>query len=214
MSDWFNPNHGESYLTELKLSSNKFLKLYEIAERGIYTTACLRVVYQYFYESSEICDLNFCCIDKVLELNNQNFRVELLKIIVVHWKHDSNYEIYKNRILEVVDVSERDFFHLAFLLHENLVNKFEHSLDNYLTHQKQLFGDFLKHSIVPNLRLLLVIMKKKKMNRTIDFTCMRCPYLDYNSTILTTFGENQEFQKYVVGDAADDFEEMVNEKFF
>lgn len=214
MWDWCDPEDDKYHLGS-KLTSEIFKKLYEIADRKIYASACLRIIYQYFYENDSINDLkNLCCIDDILSLKNQRFKVELLKVIVVHWKTGTtsdDYKTYKHKILNVVDEESRVFFQLAFLLHEHFVNKFEIDLESFLEKLSRSFGDFYKTVVVENLRLLLVIMKNNQMNRTIDFVFVRCPYIDYNSTILTTLKESQDHKKFVVEPFEnEEFEELVS----
>lgn len=210
MEDWFDPKK-EHYNLDTKLDSDKFIELLEIVECKHYDVVCIRIMYQYFHESNPKFDVcthvcNLCDLKLVLNIMNQNFRIELLKLVVVHWKTEilpQDYEIVKHQILQTLDESEKSFFNMCFYLHENLVNKFEFELEKHLEYLKDNFGDFHEYLVMPDLPLLLVIMKRKNLYKTVDFMFARCPYMKYNSTILSTLKTTQEHQRFIL-DGFDD----------
>lgn len=170
MDDWYDPKR-ENYGLVDKI---KFEKIYEIAKIGLFDTICVRVIYQYIKELEEkdkaFADLEnmwkLFCIDELLNLTNRVFVTEILKIIIVHWQvnetsNNSHYEHYKSIVLQARAESEKDFFNLAFLLHESLATKFENKFEEYLENNKKTFGDFYTFELIPQIRLLLVIIKNK-----------------------------------------------------
>lgn len=206
MCDWFNPQQKCYNLQDL-LNPHIFLKLFEIADEETYATVCLRIIYQYFYESDAKSDdcktFELFCIADVMNLTNQNFRVELLKLMVAHWKTFSSlkdYDEVKEEILSLSDLdsSNRSFFDMAFMLHENQVNKFELELVKILDNAKEMYGDFKEDAITPNIQLLLVIMKRGNLVKTFDFTLPMCPFLNYNSTILGFMKRIEKYQRFIV----------------
>ena len=193
------------------MNSDSFIELLRIAEDINYEVVCLRIIYQYFHESNPIIDDcksvdNLCDISSVLKMTNRSFRIELLKLIVVHWKTETipqDYKTLKQQILHNLNESERSFFKMSFYLHENLVNKFEFELEKYLEYLMENFGDFHEYLVMPDLPLLLVIMKRKNLYKTVDFVFDRCPYMNYNSTILLMLKTAQEHQQFILDDFDD-----------
>ena len=205
--DWHDPKH-EQYDLLNTMNSADSLELLEIAERKTYSVVCLRMFYQLFYESSpriddshrvaHFFDIDKFSIQKVISMKNNKFKIDLLKLIVVHWKtyddgipktkYDWNtadischsiiphgYADVKQLILSNIDDSSKRFFNMAFYLHENLVNKFEFELEIYLEKLQSKFGNFHEYLVMKDLPLLLVIIKRKELLKTADFTIARCP---------------------------------------
>lgn len=198
MPDWCDPK-TESYGLGKKLDQKKFKKLYKIGDNEVYLTVVLRIIYQFFYELKVVSDLQkICFLEDVFTLQNKRFKLEVLKVIVVHWDFNKGSdENNKLRILTNVDESDSDFFKMAFFLLEDLGNRFEDAFDDFLENQRQRYGDFFQQSIVQTLWLFLEILKRKNMNLTIENVFLRCPFIDYNSTILSTFKETQNHRKFV-----------------
>lgn len=206
MCDWYNPKK-EFYNLQNVLDRTSLLRLLQVADEKTYATVCLRIVYQYFHEVQ--LDINDCkligpCeITDVLRMTNQSFKIDLLKLAVSHWTVEDrtqNYGEVKNQILKLQDLEiiERSFFIMAFMLHENQVNRFEFELIKALKSGEEKFGDYKEFLIVPDLQLLLMIMKRKKLFKTIDFTLAQCPYMKYNSTIIDILKKSQEHQIFIV----------------
>lgn len=210
MKDWFDPKK-EFYNLKEKLNSVRFIELLQIVEDKHFDVVCLRIIYQYFHESDPIIDVctrvdNLCDISVVLKITNRSFRTELLKLIVVHWKTEitpHDYETVKQQILQSLEESEKSFFRMSFYLHENLVNKFEFELEKHIEYLTEKFGDFHEYFVMPDLPLLLVIMKRKNLYKTVDFMFVRCPYMKYNSSILSMLKTTQDHQRFILDDFDD-----------
>jgi hypothetical protein len=144
------------------------------------------------------------------------FMIELLKVIVIHWvvnkPNNDDYKTSKEKVEKAVRGSqEKAFFDLVFMIHENLIDMFEIELEKFLKEQKNLHGDFFQHSTTPNLRLLNALIKRKRDMKVTQVLFRVCPFIEYNSTILTTFEEYQQFQIFIVGEFRNEtFKEIVS----
>jgi hypothetical protein len=173
-----------------------------------YGDFCVKIVYQYFYDASNgEYEASVLAIreavrvfnaENVLNMQNKFHRNELLKIIFIHMEQKDEIEIISERI-EKLDMSkfEHDFFKLAKLLHDKDLHKFERLLKTFLDDSIDYYGDYSNESIKVDLRLLLAFMKRNNMTRTIEMTVKLCPFVEINSTILTTHQEIQPFQLYI-----------------
>lgn len=205
MQDWFDPIQ-ESY-NSIKTMENKDLtELFKLARQKIYANVCLRIVYQFFYECEfdRFRDIETAYFDSLASnesVNSSDFHVEMLKILVTHLLKDvkaDTLEKYKQKVENVTKTfSDKAFFDLAFLLHENNINQFEQELKTYLN-QKDDYGDFHQLLVTPNLRLLVHIMKWMHLDKAILVLSKKVPFIEYNSTILTSFKETQQFQRFIV----------------
>lgn len=208
--DWFNPKQVFYNLKE-KLTEENFSKLLEIGEKGTFVIVCLRICYQYFNEiDAKIDDCTNLSglgkIDKILAIRNKTLKFDLLKLIVVHWSTEESHELPKNyeetkeNILKISELSEVDksFFEMAFTLHENDSSKFEFELKDFKNLVMEKVGDFHEYLMSFNLQLLLVIMKRKKMFKTIDFTFVMCPFLKHNSKVIDIMKRTQDYQQFIV----------------
>jgi hypothetical protein len=207
MPDWFDPQ-GNFYDLGNKITSNVFLKLLEIADRRTYASVCLRIAYQYFHETNLVIDdckevKGLFHLEDIFKLKNRSFKIDLLKLMVVHWRTDDfplNYDEVEKRILNLSELDDtwKSFFTMAFLLHENHLQKFEFELVKSVKSSKEKFGDFHEYIIMPDLPLLFIIMKRLDMQKTIDFTFAQCPYMKYNSTIVDVLRKSQEHQRFIL----------------
>lgn len=248
MFDWNDPKR-DFYELDRKIEKTEFLKIFKIAEGKCYALNCLRIIYQYFYESEvvygqlkdcfsfeywrieseENIDDNVSEYDNIPVSNvssatskkrieeNSFFITELFKVIVIFWSlttdNKADYEEKKNNVYKVIEESEKIFFDLAFLLHENSIKKFQDQLEKYLEKLKSEVGEYYKNFATPNLRLLITLMKRKELNSTLNFVVKKCSYVEYNCTILTTFEEAQEFQKIILNKFKNsNFERMVSDQ--
>jgi hypothetical protein len=214
MEDWYDPK-GKDYGLMKIMTATEFKRLYEIAKAyGEFVPICLRIVYEYCYEKTK----NFDGEENMNELDTMHcnvfaaeqaktttpFTIELVKVIVIHWvvnkPNNDDYKNSKEKVEKAVRGSqEKAFFDLVFMIHENLIDKFDIELEKFVKEQKNLHGDFFQHSATPNLRLLNALIKRKGDMKVTQVLFRVCPFIEYNSTILTTFKEYQQFQMFNVG---------------
>lgn len=138
----------------------------------------------------------FCYFEGAFAIKDEQLGEEFLKIIIAHWnineKNESQYKTYKEMILKRFPNST--FFKMTFFLHENHTNEFLLALQTYLDSKQNMFGNYYKHIVAPNLQLLLVIMENnRKMSDIQELTKIKCPSIAVNSTILKAFDMNHEF---------------------
>lgn len=212
MSNWFDPHNMRMIRF---LEPRDIPHLCEITENVTFGNPCLRLIYQHFYdlakgkiaeEDSKMFLMKIetnCAVERVLTMENLFFKTEMLKVILIHWKvTEENQAQYKNAKLKIskslkdLCKTEMFFFNLLYLLHEAEVNKFTVKLDEYKAFMKNQYGDYWCHAVTPCIRLLLVTMKRYKMRKTIDFTIKKFPFVEYNSDVMKTIRETQEFQAY------------------
>ena len=216
MIDWFYPNQ-KNYDLQNNLKLDKFPKLLEIAEGKIYSFVCLRIIYQYFFETYTIInDCNqingLCDLKTVLAMKNRSFKIDFLKLIVAHWATEAvpvGYGPMKERIISLLEEDEQHFFELAFLLHENHLDLFDIKLKKYLDEIKDNFGDYHEYKIIDDLPLLLVIINRKQLFKVLYSVHTQCPYLKHNSTIVSMFMKTRDHQRFVV-ETFDDHYLMVS----
>lgn len=218
MIDWFNPNQ-KNYGLNKTLTREKFSKLLGIAEMKIYSFVCMRIIYQYFFETDIIIEdcnqINVLCNleSDILAMTNRSFKIDLLKLIVAHWITEDvplNYGPMKQRIRSLLNEEEKHFFELAFLLHENHLDLFDIALTKYLNEIEENFGDYHEYKILDDLPLLLVIIKRRNLYKILNSIHTQCPYLKHNSTILCLFMRTREHQRFVVCQPFDEQEHMVS----
>lgn len=189
-----------------------FTKFYTRAEDQLQFSVILRMLYQCLFElheSREDFELkDFCWPEKVLKMRNLRIMIDFLKIIIVNWKVNSEnkktYEDMKNRINLTIRSKKSDSsnvwlesIELAFLLHENLSNEFEIKLEQFLENAKKEYGTFYIHAITPDLRLLLVLMKRNNLNKCLEFLIKKCKFIEFNLTMLTTFKESHDYNNLI-----------------
>lgn len=110
------------------MNQEVFKKLYKIDDTEVNSSVVIRIIYQFFYKLKIVSDLQeICFLDVVFMLQDKRFKLEVSKVIVVHWNFNPDPdENYKQRILTNVD-PDRDFCKIAFFFLEDLVNHFEYA---------------------------------------------------------------------------------------
>lgn len=186
--------------------------LYEIIDNEnlkIYQLVCLRIIYQFWYEvdqeeqrSEDSNDLNESLfIEQCLAIKSEEYREKILQVLVVFLtQNPDNIESYKKikaKILQNVHMDERNiFFELAFMLKERKNIKFERNFEQYIKSSRTKYGDYYKVEIKQNVRLLFKMAEQQKMNKTSEFIFQKCPVIEVNSTIMTSFYDAQDFNVF------------------
>jgi hypothetical protein len=218
IEDWYDPSSKDYGLIEKLSSRDKFKELYKIGKNcQELSSICLRIIYEYFFEMTNVpntldaddvennLETIYCEISTEQAEEISLFTIELLKVIVIHWivikPNNNDYKSIKAKVENAVsNFSEKAFFNLVFMVHENRIDEFEIKLEEYLDEQKKVFGNFYQHFTTPNFRLLNALIKRKGDMKINQVLFRICPFIEYNSTILTTFKEYQQFQTFIVRD--------------
>lgn len=218
MPDWCNPKR-KNYDWK-HMNSAEFKTLLLVGERNFFAVACLRILYFCFYNTKARIMINegIICflgenppnriseIREILELKNKHFRDDLLKLVVVHWmpELDKFAQLYRDTQKSILDVCEKMkpwekmFFEMVFFLHEKLTDSFDMKLNQYLDLMDKIFGDFSEHLIKPDIALLLVIMKRNRMYKTMIYLYAQTSYFKINTPIIQKFQDAQEHQTYIL----------------
>jgi hypothetical protein len=170
-----------------------------------------------FYEKTLFQDIITHAVGDALKILNEDYKIQILKILTVFLDNtgDDSYKHLKDQILESVNYKfeyhsayrisldsiekhcDDRFFKLAFLLKENRLKKFEFEFEDFIKNYRKLYGEYWKVAIKPNARLLYHICEEqceKKLLKTVEFIFLKCPFIELNSTILTTFEEVADFE--------------------
>lgn len=227
MFDWFRPNSHEdlSYSLVLKFrnyysDNNQHLltQLYKVIDdrnQQVYHDVCLRIIYQYLQEYSELEEGNFTgvfldierfgAISTLWENSNQEYVEEILQIFLVFWItidiNISEYYEVKKKILKKLKTSRAEtktFFSLIFLLKERKSLRFMGELDKYINTLRKSYGDYHRLILKPKSRLLYKITLRQSMLATGDFIFETCPAFGVSSTVLVNFHDVQDFKTFFV----------------
>lgn len=219
MPDWCDPI-SKKYDWK-HMSFGRFKTLLLIAEKKSFAVACLRILYFFFHDTSARIKIKegtvsflgenppdkLCDLSEILKLKNKRFRDDLLKLFVVHWVPEVDdvrrqiYEDTKKNILKVCEEMKpvnKMFFDMVFFLHEKFTDSFEMKLKQYLDLTDKSFGDFSEFLVKPDMILLLVIIRRNEMYKTMNFLCAQISYLKVNTPIIQKFQDAQEHQKYIL----------------
>jgi hypothetical protein len=210
---------GESMFTKLFriIDSEEHRGYNRICLRIIYQYLHERLnTIENFYEKTLFQDIITHAIGDALKIQNEEYKVQILKILTVFLDNtsDESYKQLKEQILECVNYKfechsvyrisldaiekhcDERFFKITFLLKENRLKKFEFEFEDFIKTYQKFYGEYWKVAIKPNARLLYHICEEqceKKLLKTVEFIFHKCPFIELNSTILTTFEEVADF---------------------
>jgi len=211
---------GESMFTKLFriIDSEEHRGYNRICLRIIYQYLHERLnTIENFYEKTLFQDIITHAISDALKIQNEEYKVQILKILTVFLDNTSDdiYKHLKEQILECVNYKfechsvyrisldsiekhcDERFFKIAFLLKENRLKKFEFEFEDFIKTYQNYYGEYWKVAIKPNARLFYHICEEqceKKLLKTVEFIFHKCPFIELNSTILTTFEEVADFE--------------------
>ncbi|KAL7026859.1 hypothetical protein ACKWTF_005204 [Chironomus riparius] len=170
-----------------------------------------------FYEKTLFQDIITHTVSDALKIQNEEYKIQILKILTVFLDNtgDDIYKHLKEQISESVNYKfechsvyrisldaiekhcDEKFFKIAFLLKENRLKRFEFEFEDFIKTYQKYYGEYWKVAIKPNARLLYHICEEqceKKLLKTVEFIFHKCPFIELNSTILTTFEEVADFE--------------------
>lgn len=214
MPDWYQPGANNNLTYDLVLKSKQFESeknvkflayLYSIIDDPnnlVYQDVYLRIIYQFLMEAKKEEDLqNILCIEQVFSMRNEEFKLNILKIIVVFWKTKDEVEekAFRDKVRSVPQ-SEIDssFFVLAFWLKDEYVIDFQRDFKKSIEVGKSYFGDFYKVALKPYVRLLLAIVMEQDMLKTEEFLFTAFPFVGVNFTIMKSFNDNKMFSSFII----------------
>lgn len=154
-------------------------------------------------------------LNAALLMTNYCYKIKVLKILLVYWNKkrvlgDETYEEIKSLIMESLhsDTSDsifkasenfmssncnRLFFELIFLLKESRLKQFEFKFEEFIQMHKKFYGEYWKHAMKSDARLLHQTAEIRPYYKTIEFIFQKCSFIELNYTILTEFEELSEF---------------------
>lgn len=220
MPDWFYPESTNCQTYALVEKSRQFealegLKLLEVLydiindeSELMFREVCLRLIYQFLYECETLLktedmsveDLeNEMCIEKAFRIDNNEYRVKVLQILMVYSKYETSCPAFEERILSYVDSDEsKTFFKMIFLLKQRQIVRFQINFEKFLKEKRNTMGDFFKVALKHQVRLLFTITSRQRMFRTCEFIFQKFPFIGVNSTIMTSFLDNQDFKVILI----------------
>lgn len=226
MFDWFRPNSHEDIRYSLVLKFQNFFLdnnesllsyLYKIIgneNEKVYHDVCLRIIYQYLQEYSELENETFTgafldiekfgAFSKLMEIANQDYVDEILQILLVFWitlENSTEYYGVKAKILNKLkarSAETKKFFAMIFFLKERKSVRFMNELADYVSTLKRSYGDYHRIILKPKSRLLYKITLRQNMLATGDFIFENCPAFGVSSTILVNFYDVQDFKTFFV----------------
>jgi hypothetical protein len=231
MYDWFNPESMSSKSYSLVFKSIQYYnesgknlveKLYEIIDDDdlkIYRDVCLRIIYQLMFElnpneqTSLIINKIFC-LEKVMLIKNHECREKIFQVVIVFWeKTNKNIALYEQMMTNIESEEIRSFMTLAHALKERKCAKFEKDFEDLIVALTTTYGDYFEHIFKPHARLLCKIAERQRMNKTVEFMFMKCPFIEGNVTLLESFYEMQILNCFNISSFKnDDLNEMVRFK--
>lgn len=197
-------------------------KIYEtIDDEGakFYKSVCLLMIYQFMHELDQaeeernkeklnhedqteeaFSKLDSFVTKRVFEIKDPVYREKILQILVVFLTPEniSELEEFKQKTLKKVrpNMELNKYFELAFMLKERKNIKFEKQFEEYIKLMAKIYGDYHETELKPHVRLLFKITERQKMHKTSEFIFQKCPYIEINSTIMTSFYEVQDFNVF------------------
>lgn len=211
MPDWF--NHESRFERNYALvtksqqfeqeTGEKFLgTIYEMIadeKNRIYQDVLLRLLYQYLTEVVKQHQSNFnsefLSISKILEMRNFEYKTKILQVLVVYL--ETYDEHFKSSVMSCCKRVESEiFFVLAFALREKHMKEFREKLEYFVDSVKKTYGDYFQIVIKPQIQLLFEITKRHNMIKTGDFIIQKFPFIDKNSTIMTSFYTVQDLDVF------------------
>ncbi|XP_070498405.1 uncharacterized protein [Chironomus tepperi] len=257
MFNWHEQNHSENKYFLVKkftafgeLTGNKslFEKLLAIIDDESvkeYHQICVKIIYYYFNEAKVLNNQDsnseqiepipaftnndiISLISKVLKMNNDQYKNQILKILVVHlsYSDDSSYADIKSNILEatkhqnefrspykqsyqaITKHCDEKFFEMAFYLKQNLVMKFKVEYKNFIEMHKKYFGEFWVTAIKFNSQLLNAIAELQDLVETKEFLLIELNDPEIKSSPTIIFEKISEFQA-VFNEPLDDKDEEL-----
>lgn len=178
-----------------------------------------QILYEHESKDDEDCFNEGDTVEEVLNvallMNNYCYRIKVLKILLVYWNKKrilnvENYEEIKASIIaslcsdtsdSIFKVSEnlitsncnRMYFELIFLLKESRLKQFEFKFEEFIQMHKKNYGEYWKHAMKSDARILHQTAETRQYYKTIEFIFQKCSFIELNCTILTEFEELSEF---------------------
>lgn len=211
---------------DYKIQPKLFQKIFDIFDdnlRSEYHEICLEAIYLHFHE---LIDFKFenddikKLIERALKIKNQEYGMEVLKILFV-FLSSSNNQIYKDlkqstlakikrnifssssdpcrstcnsSYKEMKRVCNHDFFKLLFLLKENYVQKFKVEYKKFVKSHKQSFGEYWIYEIKRNGQLLHLMADLQNLIDSKEYLLLKTKESDLKASIMTSFRGVAEFQ--------------------
>lgn len=182
---------------------------------GHYHKFC-NILYENEENNDEDCFNEGDTVDSVviaaLEIKNYEYKIKVLKVLMVYWNKmkifdRESYEKIKDQILTILPSSTSEsifkmsedyidyectkaYFELCFLLKQNQLKKFEFELEILIKNYKKFYGDYYKYAMKKGCgRYLKEIAENRKYFKTVEFIFYKCPFIEFNSNIMTEFEE-------------------------
>jgi len=175
----------------------------------IYFQICIKIIFYYFERGHRLEHIDIQnLVIATFELNDNEHRNQILKILVVHLDNirDENLENLKIRILQhfeeendkakiyygsLLSHCDKFFFKLAFYLKENLIANFKVEFKKFVKTYQHYFGEYWSHAIQFNSQLLYNIAKKQQLKDIENFLLFELQNVDINQ--ISYFSKASEF---------------------
>lgn len=175
------------------------------------------ILYDHEINDEENCFNEGDTVQEVLNaaLLMNSYKIKVLKILLVYWNKrrvlgDESYDETKSSIMaslcsdtsdSIFKISEsfitsncnRLFFELIFLLKESRLKQFEFKFEEFIQMHKIYYGEYWKHGMKSDARLLHQTAEIRPYYKTVEFIFQKCSFIELNYTILTEFEELSEF---------------------
>lgn len=176
-------------------------------------------------------------LNAVLIMKNYEYKIKMLKILLIYWDQKrivskDVYENVKKTIMSFLPAESFDsifqmhenviksncnrlFFELIFLIKESRLKRFEFKLEDFIEIHKKYYGEYWKHAMKFDARILCLTAENLNFYKTVEFMFMKCSFIELNSTILTEFEELGELCE-IFGDNLNEDEKkfLVNLTYF
>ena len=143
-------------------------------------------------------------LEETLKLENIENKQGLLQIIAVLWLslftqpafieflHDKARNVFKD------EPDMLTCLHLMMLLKNNNTADFHEQFESFLEDAKRVYGNYYKFAINHHVQLLSIVAKNLKRKASTNFILIKFPFIEINSSILTSFREVEPFTAIII----------------